>query len=242
MNSPILPDATNSQNLGGDRKVNISYVSMIVVCGLLAGCQTGAQQEMGRQATIMTTGFDRANACAAAVEVTPAFQLLKRYFPLKEAPSLQMQANRSKATPEEARAIFEAHSSVAPCRKIRIETANAVDPLLAAPFAELYARTDAVYLGVAEKKITWGEFAQGYWAASAEFQKQYSAAAAQIKQGLSQSHDAEVARRQRAAAAFSQWAQQQELLMQQQQVINAMNQPRMTNCSYIGTQLNCTTF
>jgi hypothetical protein len=168
--------------------------------------------------------------------------MLKRYFPFKEAPSLQMQANRSKATPEEARAIFELHSSLAPCRKIRLETENAVSPLLAAPSAELFARADALYLGVAEKKITWGEFAQGYWASQILYKNQASAAAAQIQQGLSQSHEAEVARRQRAAAAFSQWSQQQQLLMQQQQMINAMNQPRMTNCSYIGTQLNCTTF
>jgi len=30
--------------------------------------------------------------------------------------------------------------------------------------------------------------------------------------------------------------------MQNQQMINAMNQPRMTNCQYVGTYLNCTTF
>jgi len=44
------------------------------------------------------------------------------------------------------------------------------------------------------------------------------------------------------AAAFSQWAYQQQVLLQNQQMINAMGQPRMTNCQYVGTMLNCTTF
>ena len=37
-------------------------------------------------------------------------------------------------------------------------------------------------------------------------------------------------------------AYQQQVLLQNQQAINAMNQPRMTNCQYVGTMLNCTTF
>jgi hypothetical protein len=64
----------------------------------------------------------------------------------------------------------------------------------------------------------------------------------EIASGLEKSHSAELARRQAAATALSNWAYQQQILLQNQQAINAMNQPRMTNCQYIGAMLNCTTF
>ena len=41
---------------------------------------------------------------------------------------------------------------------------------------------------------------------------------------------------------YRKWAYQQQVLQQNQQAINAANRPRMTNCQYVGTYLNCTTF
>ena len=42
--------------------------------------------------------------------------------------------------------------------------------------------------------------------------------------------------------ALQNWAYQQQILQQNQQLINAYNQPRMTNCQYAGAMLNCSTF
>ena len=44
-----------------------------------------------------------------------------------------------------------------------------------------------------------------------------------------------------AANAYNIYATQ-TMLNQNQQMINARNQPRMTNCQYVGAMLNCTTF
>jgi hypothetical protein len=67
---------------------------------------------------------------------------------------------------------------------------------------------------------------------SAETQASLLAADARVVVGLQQEHDAEMARRQRAAEALAAWAQTQEM-------INAANRPVITNCSGFGNMVNC---
>jgi hypothetical protein len=48
--------------------------------------------------------------------------------------------------------------------------------------------------------------------------------------------------RQRAAAAFQQWAYQQQVLANQRAAIAAANKPTTINCSYAGTTAQCTSY
>jgi hypothetical protein len=229
-------------------KMNRTCIATIAVCCLLTGCQTGAQEELSRMKTTRAAGYEKIDACEDAVAKTPAAQIVVAYWPPKEGPSLVMQASTAKATPEQVRAVFEFHASIAPCRKLTLETENAIHPSFVGSLVEYYSRADAAYLAVAERRTTWGEFARTIASAKIELQNQRNAVFAQISQGLRQSHDAEVAQRQRAMAAFSQWSLQQQLLVQQQQqqqqqqVLNRLNQPRVTDCLYIGILLQCTTY
>lgn len=186
-------------------------------------------------------GATSASACETAVEESADYQVFNRQAP-GGFTSLAAYANNNRTTPAEVKSIFAVHSAFGPCRKIRLEAANEISPLLVAPFADRYALTDAAYLGLVERKLTWGEFFRAIEAARVETKKQYDAVSAQVRRGLEQSHTAEVAQRQRAAAAINQWTYQQQVLAQQQQMLNTMNAPRTTNCQYIGAQLNCTTF
>jgi hypothetical protein len=219
------------------RKITAAVLTLCV-----AGCATAAQREVDRMKTSADRGIAAARSCDTQVAATPEYQSIKAYMPTDDGPSLATQTNSSKATPEEIRAIFAVHAAMAPCRKIRVEAANDVSPLLVPPLVGKYARNDAIYVGLVDKKLTWGEFSRALEAVHIEGKKQFDAAIAQIEQGLNQSHSAEIARRQQAAAALSNWAYQQQVLLQNQQMINAMNQPRMTNCQYVGAYLQCTTF
>lgn len=220
-----------------------SLVMAVSALTLLAGCSTAAQRENTRMNETAAKGVPAVTACFDKANATPAALSLKDRVPLGDAaPTLAMQTNASKATPADIAALYELHADSLPCRQLALETAGAMSPLLVAPFADMYAKTDAVLVALVEKKATWGESVRAYEAIKAEGKAKLATAYAGIKSGLDQSHQGEVAQRQRAIGALQQWSYQQQVLTQNQQMISAMNQPRMTNCQYIGAQLNCTTY
>jgi hypothetical protein len=144
------------------------------------------------------------------------------------------------ATQSDAEASY--HQQLAPCRKMMLEGFSHINPALVPPVANSFARSDSNYAKLVTQKSTWGEFVIEASAIARERQSKVSAIARAIDQGLAQSHNAEVAQRQAAAAALQNWSYQQQVLQQNQQAINAASRPRMTNCQYVGTYLNCTTF
>ena len=164
--------------------------------------------------TSAARGIAAARSCDTQVEATPEYQSIKAYMPTDEGPSLATQTNSSKATPEEIRSIFAVHAAMAPCRKIRVEAAHDVSPLLVPRLVEKYTRNYAIFVGLVEKKLTWGEFSRALEALHIAGKKQFDAAIAQIAQGLNQSQSAEVVRRQQAANALAQWGYQQQVLAQ----------------------------
>lgn len=180
--------------------------------------------------------------CDAGVRQLPAYQALREYLPGDDPPSLQMQANTSMATPGQVKDLFTVHSASASCRKIRLEAVNSINPALVAPVAEWFTRLDSAYVDVAERRLTWGQFAQQIEAARVQAKARFAAVAADIQRGLDQSHTAEVARRVQATHALQQWSAQQQTLVQQQKAIGAVSTSQMTDCRYVGAQLSCTTF
>jgi hypothetical protein len=108
--------------------------------------------------------------------------------------------------------------------------------------AEYYAQIDVAALALVQGKTTWGEYTQVTATANREMNAKTAQVSSDLQRGLAQSHQAELSRRQQAAASLSNYVYQQQVLLQNQQMINAMNQPRMTNCQYVGAYLNCATF
>lgn len=208
---------------------------------IVAGCATQAQRVAEQAAQISQKATADAEACDARIAAMPETQAVMRNAP-GGLTSLQAQTNTAKATPAEVRDIFVLHNAIGECRKIRLEAAGQISPLLVAPMAERYAREDAAYAALVERKATWGEFFRAREIARVETKRQYDEAVVTLQRGLQQSHSAELGRRQQAAYAIQQWSYQQQVLSQQQQMINAATQPRTTNCRYIGSQLSCTTF
>jgi hypothetical protein len=219
--------------------------ALALVTALLAlgGCATAAQHEAAHMQQVSAEGKAAIDLCWMGIEGSPPQHALRDKMGGNAAATLAMKANTQKATPEEAAQVLVLHQEyVMPCRKIELETAAKLSPVLAAIYASGYARSDANYANLVANKISWGEFLTERDAIAAQRRTELAAAAQSIDRHLQQAHNAEIQQRQAAAAAFSQWAYQQQVLQQNQQAINAANRPRMTNCQYVGTYLNCTTF
>lgn len=219
----------------------IHFALLASVVGV-SGCSTNAEQELARINGVVDRAEVEWKSCDDKVTETSAYRSLEPFLANEETPSLRALSDPAKASDIQIQELYAVHAAMAPCRKLRIEAVGNIHPSLVAPIAEWFAASDAAYLGVAERRLTWGQFAQAQYAAKIEAKRQFTAAGMAVNQGLARSHSAELARRQRAVQALAQWSQQQQMIYQQQQMINAMNAPRTTNCRYIGAHLNCTTF
>jgi uncharacterized protein YukE len=147
------------------------------------------------------------------------------------------------ATPQEARLFAERHDAVARCATAFLNAASTVRPDIVPAFAEMMTASNVNAVAIVERQITWGELARRGQANLTQLKTNLAAADQRWLGELKQEHQAELAQRQAAAAALSQWAQQQ-------QMINAMNQPVLvaparhiqTNCTRMGAFANCTTY
>jgi hypothetical protein len=218
----------------------LAWVALALALGLGA-CATGAQREMARMGEAANADAPKTKACFAQVTSSPEGQMMAGKLG-GDPPGLAAQVNPQKATPEEAQQVLSYHRQLAPCRKMMLESFSHINPALVPPVANSFARSDSNYAKLVTQKSAWGEFAIEASAIARDRQSEVSAIARTIDQGLAQSHNAEVSQRQAAAAALQNWSYQQQILQQNQQAINAANRPRMTNCQYVGTYLNCTSF
>jgi hypothetical protein len=188
-------------------------------------------------------GSQEIKACWARMEASAEYQALKDKVGSESGPILAMKVNPQKATPEEAAQVLALHQGyITPCRKLSLETAARINSAIVSVLASTYTKSDANYANLVTYRITWGEFVTQSAALLAQRNAELAEVGREIQRGLEQSHNAEVSRRQAAASALSTWAYQQQVLIQNQQMINTMNQPRMTNCQYVGRMLNCTSF
>ena len=207
----------------------------------LGACATGAQREMARMGEAANADAPKVKACFAQATSSPEGKMMVAKLG-GDPPTLAAQVNPQKATPEEVQQVLSYHQQLAPCRKMMLEGYSHINPALVPPVANSFARSDSNYAKLVTQKSAWGEFAIEASAIARDRQSEVSAIARTIDQGLAQSHNAEVSQRQAAAAALQNWSYQQQILQQNQQAINAANRPRMTNCQYVGTYLNCTSF
>lgn len=175
----------------------------------------------------------------------PSYQALKDKLPPLDGspPSMELLTNASKPNVEDSSALLEFHrEGLSPWRAVTLQDFAKVHPAYAAVAAEAYAAADQQYARLVRRESTWGEYATMSAQRTTAMRGALLRVDQQIKAELNNAHAYEIQQRQAAAAALSNWAYQQQVLLQNQQAINAANRPRMTNCQYVGTYLNCTTF
>lgn len=221
----------------------LAWVAISVLC--LSGCATGAQQQAAKMNEAAKAAISDGTVARDRAAALPSYQVLKdKIPPLDGSPSsMALQTNTSKPDAEEVAALLEFHrDGLSPWRAVALQDWAKVHPAYAAVAAETYAAADQQYARLVHRELSWGEYATFSAQRITAFRAAVTRIDQRIKAELGNAHAYEIQQRQAAAAAFSQWAYQQQVLQQNQQAINAANRPRMTNCQYVGTYLNCTTF
>lgn len=105
-----------------------------------------------------------------------------------------------------------------------------------------YAKADENTLAFIQNKIAIGEYNTIEHKDIAVRREKLNEGVANINQQLNQSHSYQLSQRQAAARSLQQWSYQQQLLQQNQQMINSINRPTTTNCRYVDSTINCTSY
>ena len=127
------------------------------------------------------------------------------------------------------------------CIEIALTEWGQVHPAYALSITEYISQIDEGVSYLLTDRFSIGEYNIFINRLAVAHQKNLQQVSVSIQNNLSRSHQYEMEQRARAVMAFQNWNYQQQRLNQQQQMINAVNRPRTTTCSYIGRFLNCTT-
>jgi hypothetical protein len=160
---------------------------------------------------------------------------------LGSLPSQALQADPTLATPEEAKLVLSFHQKyVVPCRQEGLVRASTMGPAVVVILVEGFARADANYLTLVERRMTWGAYNKEVQASRVETRARLAAAGQQANPGL---EDLVLDARQRQAAmvALDNWKRQQQALVQKQRLLNPGDPARLNDCSYVNATVTCTT-
>jgi hypothetical protein len=218
---------------------------ILVLYGVaLVGCmETGAQTELTRMKSELANANAGSKECLDDAYAKPEYSSIraKSYFSTTDQNwPLPMLNDDSLPSKEQIKQLYAIYSDIQECRKVILDGASKTHPLLVMAWVQTFSDADKLWSEFTKGRIAWGgKFNEGRKNAVVESQARWMQAAAQINGQLQNQHQGEIEQRQRAAAAFSQWAAQQQALVIQQQAINAANRPRTINCNYIGNSATC---
>jgi len=195
------------------------------------------------QGALEQSGPGNDELCLQRMLPSREYQALKAKFPPLEhaaSPSLAQQADPTRATSEETKLILSFHQKYQlPCRQDTLLAISRGQPAAVLVLAESFVRSDANYLNLVERRITWGEYNKEVKAIRHDFAVRLMAAAQAIESDR-QDPQRYQARQRQAAAALSDWTRQQQGLVRLQRLVNPTEQARASDCHYVGTTLTCT--
>jgi hypothetical protein len=135
----------------------------------------------------------------------------------------------------EIEALLKVDARRRPCRQIVLDAYQQNAPLYVPLHIKYFQDVDAVTVDLIQRKITWGEAHRHWQIVASQSAAETAKMSMYYREQITQAHQTELAQRQQVAQALQQWSNQQ-------QVMNALNRPRTTNCNYIGSQIQCTSF
>lgn len=226
------------------------FVSLIV-CVLIipiVGCSTAAQREEARMVTVITDSVASARTCLEAIADNPEYSSLKSKTIMDanaRSVPLQMRNDKTFPTKQEILLIYNVHGEKQDCRKILLDGASKVHPVVLLTFIEGFAASDKLTAQLTGGQLTWGQYNEGLQDLLTQTQEKLIKASVLVGSQLQRQHQAELAQRQRAAeaamkAALQQWSYQQQQIALQQQAIQAASRSRTINCRRFGDTLQCT--
>src|SRR5262245_20943917 len=170
-------------------------------------------------------------------------QLAKKMYlesDLNRSMPVQYLTDESRPTPVEIADLYRLHGEVQACRKILLDGATKVHPLVLAALIESFAENDRLWGQAASGRLTWGQFNEARERLALQSTVKMTEIEGQIDARLQDRDEFEVQQRQRAAAAMQLWTSQQQQLYQHQRIADAASPPRTISCNYSGNAANCT--
>ena len=215
-----------------------------------AGCATNSQKQWQYTNEALAEVVSEMERCTNAVRSSnpePSSRLSNITLSGFDDPkTIQKMTIDRYMTESEKADVLQLKELTLPCEVATLEGASKIHPDLVTIFATRFSKSDERTIALIQDKITIGESNVMLKEYNLQASKEGREALKNIQQQLTQSHNAEMANRQAAINSLQQWNyQQQQFLLQNQQnqqMINAINKPTTTNCSYIGNTLNCQSF
>jgi hypothetical protein len=188
--------------------------SVFAIAALLAGCATtAAQREYQTMVSNDRTAVQDLQACTLAVYDSPEFAPLRRHAPYKATDAtLEQLSDNSLATDDEIKLILENHPKIQACRKQAFDRISQSTPTLVPIMLAYITKTEDSLVDLIQKKQSWGAHVRRVRDATITGTAELQAEERRIVAGLQQTHEAELAQRQAAAAAFAQYSQTQQVI------------------------------
>lgn len=164
---------------------------------LLAGCATSADVKSKNLLSDAITVERQAVACNRSVASEPRYRDLARLLPLTapyRASVIQM-TNTERANDQQADALLAWTQDMQKCRREVIGYVRQNEPLALALLLSAWADEDAVFVGVIQRKATWGVAATRLRAIQVKLLSQLTDRAIQIDAQLNSARQAELSRR-----------------------------------------------
>jgi hypothetical protein len=209
----------------------------------LAGCATEAQRIASSIRSQSAEAVAAGKQCLSEIAANPQYASIAKHAPLDGTPaSVAQKADESLATPQEAQTVLAWRSDIGQCRQTFTESAQRFAPAAVPALLEASNASDAVWVKVVHRQITWGTALQQAADIQAAIQAKGVEVEKEMQASLEQQNQTELAQRRAVAAAFGQALKDASDNMQRQQLINAIDRPRTTNCSAFGNSASCATY
>lgn len=220
-----------------------TFVAAVTLLALCACMPTAVEAGQPSAQLAQSRSGDPADLCQQQLLASPEYQALKSKLPPfgpGSLPSQARQADPTMATPEEAKLVLSFHQKyVVLCRQEALPRSSAMGPQVVVVLVESFARSDASYLKLVERKMSWGEYNREVHALRVDTRARLAAAGQQNNPGLEDlAQDAR--QRQAAMVALENWKRQQQELVRKQRQLNPGEPARLNDCTYLGATVTCT--
>ena len=206
---------------------------------LLAAC-TAAQMETLRVRSVAIESLVEANACAATIASKPRYADLatKTHLISGDIPAHKL-ADARVLTREDSRALLWYFSELQECRRVLLEGAVRMHPLIVTIFIEWFAASDRIYAEAIFGRLAWGQFNQALQELGAQTQARFRQGEALVAANVDNPQfDNE--QRLIAIQAFERWVSTQYVLVSRRRAIAPQDGGlRSIRCNYVGPRLEC---
>ena len=182
-------------------RLAISAVALSVAgCGTYGNYSSGAQQEADHIQSVSAQYGSASQYCNQKIADNPDYAPLKAKTSLDTPPQFTLQMLNDKTSPnkKEISLLYRVYGDRQQCRKIYLDGAAQMSPLLLNVLVENYSDGDKLWAQATAGRLTWGQFNQSRKDINTQGQQREIQVTAQINSQLQQQHQAELAQQQLA--------------------------------------------